>query len=90
MQDAYYYYKIWGATSKVKQLEENYPQLLTKDSSTPKKLPTNTTAKTLSKELDYNSILKASQVISGEIILKKLLEKLMKTIIENAGAEREL
>ncbi len=88
LQDAYYYYKIWGASAKVKQLEETYPQLLTKDIYTTKNLPTNTTAKTLSKELDYNSIFKASQVISGEIILKNLLEKLMKAIIENAGAQR--
>ncbi|MDJ0659783.1 MAG: AAA family ATPase [Crocosphaera sp.] len=88
LQDAHYYYKIWGATAKVNQLEERYPQLLTKDDYLPKTLQAKTTGKTLSKELDFKSILKASQVISGEIILKKLLEKLMKTIIENAGAQK--
>jgi serine phosphatase RsbU (regulator of sigma subunit) len=31
--------------------------------------------------------MKASQAISGEIVLSKLLEKLMKIIIENAGAQ---
>ncbi|MDJ0597268.1 MAG: AAA family ATPase [Crocosphaera sp.] len=88
LQDAHYYYKIWGAIAKVKALEETYPQLVAKSSYVPKKLKTKTTGKTLVKVLDVNSILKASQVISGEIILKNLIEKLMKTIIENAGAQR--
>jgi GAF domain-containing protein len=33
-------------------------------------------------------VLKASQAISGEIVLDKLLEKLMKFVIENAGAQK--
>ena len=37
--------------------------------------------------LDFVSILKASQIISGEIILSKLLGSLMKVLAENAGAE---
>ena len=31
--------------------------------------------------------MKASQAISGEIMLNKLLENLMKIVIENAGAQ---
>ncbi|MEL4896549.1 ATP-binding sensor histidine kinase [Crocosphaera sp. Alani8] len=88
LQDAYYYYKIWGATVKVKQLEETYPQLLATNTNPTEELKIKATAKALVEELDLDSILKASQVISGEIVLKKLLEKLMKTIIENAGAEK--
>ena len=38
--------------------------------------------------LDFVSIMKASQIISGEIILEKLLTSLMKILIENAGAEK--
>ena len=38
--------------------------------------------------LDFFSILKASQIISGEIILDKLLTSLMKVLVENAGAEK--
>ncbi|OQW92880.1 MAG: hypothetical protein BWK79_13895 [Beggiatoa sp. IS2] len=37
--------------------------------------------------LDLTSILKVSQVIAGEIKLKNLLEKLMKVVVENAGAQ---
>lgn len=88
LQDAYYYYQVWGATAKLKHLEETYPQLISKDNYSPKKLKTKITEKRFTKELDFNSIFKASQVISGEIILKNLLEKLMRTIIENAGAQK--
>ncbi|MCO4771779.1 MAG: AAA family ATPase [Deltaproteobacteria bacterium] len=40
--------------------------------------------------LDLDTILRASQVISGEIVLGKLLEKLMNLVLENAGARRAL
>lgn len=38
--------------------------------------------------LDVQSVLKASQAIAGEIVLDKLLTKLMRIVIENAGAQR--
>ncbi len=37
---------------------------------------------------DLNSITKASQTIAREIVLSRLLEKMMHIVIENAGAER--
>lgn len=38
--------------------------------------------------LDLETVIKSTQVISGEIKLATLLQKLMKIMIENAGAER--
>ncbi|HEX2995073.1 MAG TPA: ATP-binding protein, partial [Anaerolineales bacterium] len=38
--------------------------------------------------LDLKSVMKASQAISGMIILDELLKKLMEIVIENAGAQR--
>jgi serine/threonine protein kinase/signal transduction histidine kinase len=38
--------------------------------------------------LDYNTVMKAFQTLSAEILLDKLLDKLMKIVIENAGAQR--
>ena len=38
-------------------------------------------------KLDLASVQKASQTISGEIHLSKLLEKLMNIVIANAGAQ---
>ena len=35
-------------------------------------------------------MIKVSQAVSGEIVLEKLLDTLMRTAIEQAGAERGL
>ena len=40
--------------------------------------------------LDVASVVKASQALSGEIVLPKLIDRLMKIAIENAGADRGL
>ena len=37
--------------------------------------------------MDLESVLKASSALSGEIILPKLLKKMMQIILENAGAQ---
>ena len=39
---------------------------------------------------DLDSVTKAAQTLAGEIVLSKLLEKMMHIVIENAGAERGL
>jgi PAS domain S-box-containing protein len=38
--------------------------------------------------LDFSSVLKATQALSSEIVLNKLLAALLELVIENAGAER--
>jgi PAS domain S-box-containing protein len=38
--------------------------------------------------LDLATVLKVSQAVSGEIVLEKLIDMLMRTAIEHAGAER--
>ncbi|NEQ10595.1 MAG: GAF domain-containing protein, partial [Moorea sp. SIO4E2] len=92
LQDAHYTYQGWGAVAKVKDLEARYPQFLATVSTDSIKTSLNPSitdsGKTTSGVLDINSILKASQTISGEIIPDKLLEKLMKILIENAGAQQ--
>ena len=40
--------------------------------------------------LDLATVLKVSQAVSGEIVLEKLIDTLMRTAIEQAGAERGL
>ncbi len=39
------------------------------------------------KTIDLSTIIKASQTISGEIVLSKLLVRMMKIAMENAGAQ---
>ncbi|NEP59880.1 MAG: AAA family ATPase, partial [Symploca sp. SIO2G7] len=91
LQDAYYAYQRWGAIAKVKDLETRYPQFLaTAAKDTPStRLPTPTTSEneTATEVFDFHSVLRASQAISGEILLDQLLEKLIKVVIENAGAQ---
>ncbi|MBP0018571.1 MAG: AAA family ATPase [Cyanobacteria bacterium SBLK] len=47
-----------------------------------------TTATNISSILDFSSLLKASQTLSGEIEFDRLLSTLMKIILENAGATK--
>ena len=93
MKEAHYAYTSWGAIAKVEDLEAKYPQLLPK-SSAPKSITCTSTITTSSatgsqsgEALDLATLMKASQAISGEIVLDKLLASLMKILIQNAGAQ---
>jgi len=90
MIDAYYCYVQWGATAKVKNLETRYPQLLKAIQPGRKNTQTTVSMTTTGSgnHLDITAVMKASQAISGEILLDKLLSSLMKILIENAGAQR--
>ncbi len=88
MQEAVFLYSQWGAKSKVKQLEQRYPKLL-QASRLEKYFSEHSSSSTsLSAQLDVATVVKASQAISSEIVLGKLLEKLMRILIESAGARR--
>jgi predicted ATPase/signal transduction histidine kinase/CheY-like chemotaxis protein/tRNA A-37 threonylcarbamoyl transferase component Bud32 len=97
MKEAHYRYQQWGALAKVKDLEDRYPQFLSPQTaraiSTEATISATTMASTTSTQgssnwLDLNSVMKASQTLSGEIVLKQLLTKMMHIVIENAGAEK--
>ena len=47
-----------------------------------------TTSATLSTALDISTVMKVSQIISSEIMLDRLLQKIMHLSIANAGAQR--
>ena len=86
LRNARYAYARWGADGKVQQLEEKYPHLRPEE---PAPGLTTTTA-TPVEHLDLASVIKVSQTVSGEIILEKLIHTLMRTAIEQGGAERGL
>ncbi|MBW4678819.1 MAG: AAA family ATPase [Microcoleus vaginatus WJT46-NPBG5] len=90
MQEARYCYQLWGAVAKIKDLETRYPQLLTTTQSGIKAVKTSVSVTTtgITSNLDIATALKASQAISGEIVLDKLLSSLMKILMENAGAQK--
>ena len=71
---------------KVRQLDELYPHLREEEQAPG---PT-TTIGTSVEHLDLATVIKVSQAVSGEIVLEKLIDTLMRTAIEHAGAERGL
>ncbi|MEO1375104.1 MAG: AAA family ATPase [Cyanobacteria bacterium J06635_10] len=91
LKNAHHCYTRWGAKAKVKQLEEEYPQYLLGVSNQSKSKSLSTTISTTGTDgeiLDLNTVIKASQAISGELQLENLLQKLMRIVIENAGAQK--
>ncbi len=101
MRESYYAYYKYGAVTKLKVMAETYPDLIievatpTPASSTPtttihatQSTVSTTWAQGLHKSLDFNTFVKASEAISSEIVLEKLIKKMMLIIIENAGAQK--
>jgi PAS domain S-box-containing protein len=75
-------YARWGADGKVKQLDQQYPHLFE-----PKPLASTATLAVRAEQLDLLTVLKASQAISGQIVLDELVKTLMRVVLENAGAQ---
>jgi len=94
MRKAHYGYLRWGAVAKVKQLAVRYPSFVAQSGRSRStsigtiNFRTTDTGSQSTTMLDLGSVLKASQAISGEIVLETLLTKMMTIIIENAGAQR--
>jgi hypothetical protein len=79
-------YDRWGAGGKVRQLDELYPQLRPGQIFTS---PTATIGAPVG-QLDIETVVKASQALSSEIVLPRLIERLMRIAVEHAGGERGL
>ena len=78
-------YDRWGAHGKVKHLNERYPRL--REERTP--APSSTIDPRVER-LDVETVVKASQALSSEMSLPRLIEKLVRIAVEHAGAERGL
>jgi PAS domain S-box-containing protein len=76
-------YRNWGAKTKIELLTQEFSHLL-------HYVPTKVNPAHINeqKNFDLMSVIKASQAISKEIDLNKLLEQFMKIILENAGAQK--
>ena len=99
LHEARYTYGRWGARLKVEQMERQYAELFRQHGHTANTTTTFSlsstyavgAASTTSRRiglLDLASFMKASQALSGEIVLERLLEKLIRVVVENAGAQR--
>ncbi|MEA5580303.1 AAA family ATPase [Nodularia harveyana UHCC-0300] len=101
--DAYHSYIRWGATAKVHDLVQRYSQFLapihqpakvnlsesenTADFSHESSV-TSSSQISISDSLDLAAVIKASQALSEEIDLDKLLARIMQVVMENAGASK--
>ncbi len=79
LKKAMNHYYEWGAHAKLAQLRRRAPDLL----HTPP-------GQALSgfNDIDIQSLLKSYEAISDELLLERLLEKLIRIVMENSGASR--
>lgn len=87
LEQAHARYEEWGASAKAHQLEDVY-SLLLRRMPIGRHADTRGMADAREQHIDVQTVIKASQTLSGEIHLDKLLSKLMLLLIENAGAQK--
>jgi PAS domain S-box-containing protein len=78
-------YLRWGATGKVRQLDQLHPWLRDERALGP-----TGTIEAPVEQLDLATVIKVSQAVSGEMVLEKIIDRIMRAAIEHAGAERAL
>jgi GAF domain-containing protein len=88
LHDSHQSYLRWGAKGVARRLERTYPEHFALFASRPLTLEPG--AMQGGQDLDHHVLLLASQAISGEVQLPKLLERLLYTMFEHAGAQRAL
>ena len=87
--NAYKAYKSFGALTKVQLLKNQLAEFVTLPEQSVLINPDNTNnSNTSMNSIDMLSLMKSAQAISGEIQLDKLLQKLLKILLQNAGAHR--
>jgi len=95
LEEAWHGYRHWGAHSKAKQLAQRYGNLLGAEAAPaptaePLTLVSDASATTTdsSRGLDLVTAVRATQALAGELELGNLLERLMRVMVENAGAQK--
>ncbi|MEX3634098.1 AAA family ATPase [Paraburkholderia sp. BR14427] len=73
----------WGAMAKVRSLEARYPELAAQGIGSPQ-------SGAVANQLEVETVVKASQAISSERALERLMHTLMSIVLEHAGARRAL
>ena len=86
MQDARLCYARWGADGKVRQIDAFYPGLRQDE---PPAVSTSTIMEPI-EQLDLATVINVSRAVLSETVLEKLIDTLVRTAIEQAGAQRAL
>ena len=97
LSDAINLYQRWGCQVKVNNLNARYQALFSNQqaknaTSATLHSVTQSGTQTLSQSshpnnLDFSTVIKSTQAISGELSLKSLIAKVMQAILENSGAQ---
>jgi signal transduction histidine kinase len=96
MTEALLGYERWGVTVKVQRLRKLYPELLPQSGFAADESISRHTTSSLTTfittegtgGLDLSSFMKASGAITSEIVMDRLLGRLIEIMVENAGAEQ--
>ncbi len=86
LRNARHCYLRWGADGEVQRLDRTHPHLREELTVLG---PTSRIGAPV-EHLDLATVVRVSQAASGEIVLEKLIQTLMKIAVEHAGAERAL
>ncbi|QSQ19086.1 AAA family ATPase [Pyxidicoccus parkwayensis] len=90
MRDAHRAYAGWGALAKVRALEQRHPELREREEPSRAGAQGLVPSSSVGPDglvLDIDTIFKAHQTISGEVVLERLLTRLLHIVTENAGAD---
>lgn len=85
LQLAKKFYGLWNAHGKVRQLERLFP-----DSSIPLQMRSEMQVRPQANHIDFIAVAKAALAISRETQREKLIQLLMRLVIEIAGAEKAM
>jgi predicted ATPase/serine phosphatase RsbU (regulator of sigma subunit) len=100
MTDAYYGYVRWAAPTKLADLEAEFPHLTRQTFADGPRggdervaAPSWWSGATMTRSfgghlIDAATVIEAAQAISSELVLDRVLERMMRLVIENAGAQR--
>jgi PAS domain S-box-containing protein len=76
-------YQTWGAQGALQRLSASDPKIATAGA-----INDNMSTPPSDQQFDVAAVVKASLALSGEMLLPQLIEKLMRIMVEHAGAER--
>jgi predicted ATPase/signal transduction histidine kinase len=85
LRSARYCYLRWGAAGKVEQLDQLYPNLAQETALRPTVQIVEPVG-----QVDLETVTKASQAVSSEIVLGKLIETLLTIALQHGAGERAL
>jgi signal transduction histidine kinase len=85
LRSARYCYLRWGAAGKVEQLDQRYPNVAQETS-----LRSTVQIVEPVRQVDLETVTKASQAVSSEIVLERLIETLLTIALQHGAGERAL